>query len=335
MYEAYKQVNTEVRKHGMLLLLTKSGSMLYGTNTPSSDTDYKGVYLPYKESLLLQKTTEFIKLDTNKTGKANTSEDIDCHIDSIHKWLHLLEKGETNALDTLFSLWTDKVEYVDPRFEKVLKDNYLSFITSNPHAFVGYCISQTKKYNIRGTRYNELLEFVTYLRELPLEPETKMFTFIDHIKQHLTTNSDKYIKFVQAPGPRGAKIEEWTYLEVLGRKFADNITLEYLDQKCTEMLNSYGSRVVGNTDAIDWKAMSHAVRVILEVEELLSTSFIKFPLKDAEFIKQVKAGNVEIDKVQQLLTQKIELVDELLQTTTLNKEVDKREVSNLILSYYN
>ena len=57
----------EVAKHGKLLLLTKSGSQLYGTNTPNSDTDYKGVYLPSKESLILQKTVDFLKLDTNNT----------------------------------------------------------------------------------------------------------------------------------------------------------------------------------------------------------------------------------------------------------------------------
>ncbi len=113
------------------------------------------MYLPSKESLILQKTVDFLKLDTNNTNKANTSDDIDCHIDSLHKWLHLLEKGETNALDTLFAVWTDNILFIDEAFKIFLQSNYLSLITSNPHAFVGYCISQTKKYNItRQTIYN-------------------------------------------------------------------------------------------------------------------------------------------------------------------------------------
>lgn len=328
------EVLTQVARHGKLLLLVRSGSMLYGTNTPSSDLDYKGVFLPTKESLLLQKTVDFVKLDTNKSNNRNNSDDIDCHIDSLHKWLHLLEKGETNALDTLFAIWTDNVEFIDLAFKSYIKQNYLSLITSNPQAFVGYCISQTKKYNVRGTRYNELLAFTSYLEGLKVDRGSRISEVMPSITEHLTNQCNKYINLVQAPGPRGAKIEEWTYLEVLGRKFADNVSINYLHTKCTDMLSSYGSRVISNTDAIDWKAMSHAVRVILEVEELLSTNFIVFPLKDAEYIKQVKAGSVNIEEVQQLLTQKIEQVDQLLLTTTLNKSVDREVVNKLILSQY-
>lgn len=330
----YKLIKIKLEEHGKLILLTKSGSKLYGTDTASSDTDYKGVFVPHMDKLLLKNDVEFIKLDTNKTGVSNTIYDIDCHIDSLHKWLHLLQKGETNALDTLFAVWTDNIVYIDPAFKEFLLQNYLSLITSNPHAFVGYCISQTRKYNIRGTRYNEVEAFYRYLVELPFDNETKLSEFVRRIKQYIATNSNKFIKFVQAPGPRGSKIEQWVYLEILGRKFADNVTLGYLKDKCSDMVYSYGSRVVGNTDAIDWKAMSHAVRVILEVEELLSTSFIKFPLQDREYIKKVKAGQVAIDDVQQLLHQKIELVDSLLLSTTLNKEVCTDTVHRLILSFY-
>ena len=42
--------------HGVkILYLSKFGSHLYGTDTPESDSDFKGIFLPSKEMLFLEK----------------------------------------------------------------------------------------------------------------------------------------------------------------------------------------------------------------------------------------------------------------------------------------
>lgn len=325
-----------------VLYLTKSGSHLYGTNDDKSDTDFKGVYLPAKSNLLLGDYPEYINADTNKSNEANSSDDIDCHLDSLHKWVGLLAKGETNAIDTLFSMWSDSMVYCDSNFVKVVKDNYLKLITRNPHAFVGYCISQTRKYNVRGERYLELEFFIE-----ELESYVKSFEHLQlqaanckisaygtdiFIRQTLAEMSSKYIQFVDAPAPRGTE-GNWTYLEVLGRKFAPTVSLEYLLENITKYRDDYGNRVKQGSP-VDWKAMSHAVRVILEVEELLSTKHIQFPLKDRQYIYAVKRGNINLDDVQQFLTEKIDNVDALLETTDLPKSQDKLWINQFILSLY-
>lgn len=147
-----------------ILYITKSGSHLYGTNDENSDTDYKGIFVPSKQDVLLKQDRDYIKLDSNKSNKANTSDDIYIHLDSIYKWLNLVAKGETGAIDTLFSMWIDQSVYHIEYFTNTIKNNYLKLVTKKPQAFVDYCVSQARKYNVKGERYNELTKFLYLLK---------------------------------------------------------------------------------------------------------------------------------------------------------------------------
>jgi len=315
---------TEAKYNVTILYVTRSGSHLYGTNGPDSDEDFKGIYIPNQSDRLLGTDVPYINLDTNPTNQANTSDDIDCHLDSIHKFFHLLAKGETGAMDTLFSMWSDSAVFSHTNFVDWCKANYLQLITSNPHAFIGYAIGQSKKYNIRGERYNELVEFNAYLKVVN---QDKLGDSV------LLLGGLKHIKYVQAPAPRGTT-GSWIYLEVLGKKFAPTVTLEYLQGKLIDMQEQYGDRARKAADNIDWKALSHALRVVLEVRELLSTNFIKFPLRDRVYLKYTKAGELPVDDVIASLEYYIGDVDELLKTTTLPAKQNTDLVNSYILSLY-
>jgi len=326
---------TEAKYDVTILYVTRSGSHLYGTNGPASDEDFKGIYIPNQSDRLLGTDVPYINLDTNPTNQANTPDDIDCHLDSIHKFFHLLAKGETGAMDTLFSMWSDSVVFSHTDFVDWCKANYLQLITSNPHAFIGYAIGQSKKYNIRGERYNELVKFNGFLESLNFAITLLGDCKLDDAYPQILAELDNYkhIKYVQAPAPRGTT-GNWTYLEVLGKKFAPTITLEYLQDKLIDMQEQYGDRARKAVDNIDWKALSHALRVVLEVRELLSTNFIKFPLHDRNHLKAVKQGRILVDDVIGDLSSKITEVDELLKSTTLPAKQDADLVNSYILSLY-
>ena len=49
----------------------KFGAHLYGTDTKTSDLDYKGIFLPSVEEILLNKIPKCINLSTNKTNIKN------------------------------------------------------------------------------------------------------------------------------------------------------------------------------------------------------------------------------------------------------------------------
>ncbi|HSH50380.1 MAG TPA: nucleotidyltransferase domain-containing protein, partial [Bacteroidales bacterium] len=59
-----------------LLLLSKSGSHLHGTETEDSDLDYKGVFLPDINFCLMNETPRYINFSTGSDNTKNSNEDI-------------------------------------------------------------------------------------------------------------------------------------------------------------------------------------------------------------------------------------------------------------------
>ena len=60
------------------------GSHLYGTDSPSSDRDYKGVFLPSKRDLYLARTPKSLSFNTKTdTTTKNTSTDTDRELYSL------------------------------------------------------------------------------------------------------------------------------------------------------------------------------------------------------------------------------------------------------------
>ena len=69
-----------------LLLISKFGSHLYGTNTEKSDHDYKGLYLPNINDMLCG---EFVKSKTFKIDdtRKNNDNDLDLELFSLQYFL--------------------------------------------------------------------------------------------------------------------------------------------------------------------------------------------------------------------------------------------------------
>ena len=85
----------------------KFGSHLYGTATPDSDLDYKGVFLPTKEQIYLgniPKSNSHSTKQTSIEGVKNSNDDVDTEIYSLHYFIKLACEGQTVALDMLMLL---------------------------------------------------------------------------------------------------------------------------------------------------------------------------------------------------------------------------------------
>jgi len=80
------------------------GSHLYGTDTPQSDLDVEGVYLPDAHDILLQRVKETIETGTSKArGDKTAPGDVEREVYSLQRYLELLAEGQTIALDMLFA----------------------------------------------------------------------------------------------------------------------------------------------------------------------------------------------------------------------------------------
>lgn len=324
-----------------VLYVTISGSKLYGTNSESSDTDYKGIFLPSKESVLLKTDKDTYSENTNNSKEKNSSEDIDFTLHSVYQFFNLLKKSETGSVDMLFSMFReDTIVYENKYFTNLMKNNYKSFLNKDMKAFVGYALGQAKRFGIKGARYDELRNFVQYFESIPIKPQEnlKLGTVFDIIEQELETKQYKYIKTLMAPGPRSNRVQpDIKYLVVLGKMFSGDITFDYFLDKINEQFNQFGNRTktIADTESkTDFKALSHSLRIMKEVFELVETGFIQFPLTYADEIKQVKSGNCNVEEVIDNIQNNLDSIDYKLETSHLPNKADEKLINELLLSFY-
>lgn len=325
-----------------VVYLIQSGSKLYGTDNQNSDTDYIGIFIPSRRSVLMKQDPEHLVLSTGKANSKNTAEDTDIQLWSIYKFLNLVKKGETGALDLLFSLKAQhksEITIIDKKsFTSILLQDFNKFLSRDLRAFVGYCLGQAKKYNIKGARYSELETFYREFKRLHYFTDQTLEDIEDSIRKLIDTYKFDYIKMVYAEGPRRHGISNIWYIEILGRKHALNISIGEFMTRIDRLFNSFGARTLAAANGVDNKALSHATRVILECEELLETGHITFPLKDREFIKAIKyhedlinGNDLNLESLMQFLEVKLDKVNQLLETSTLPEKVSQLTIDRVLM----
>ena len=324
----------EQEQNCKVVYITKYGSKLYGTDNPNSDTDYKGVFIPNKNDVLLKRDLEHFNFNSNDANTKNSKDDIDLQLFSIYKFFNLLKKGETGAMDILFSMFREDTQiYNDQEFTSVIMQNYKKFYNRNLHSFVGYCVGQSKVYNVRGERFNELHLFVKKFNSLVKEQgEEKLESVFSLIDEMFSEYAYKYIKYVTADTSRGSgETKQGQYVEVLGKRFLGTVTVKYFAEKITDMEEQFGNRARASAKGVDFKALSHAVRVISEVEELIDNDFITFPLKNRVYVTSVKEGNETLEDVMDYLDNKLNIVQEKLENSNLPQRSDEVFIDDLLL----
>ena len=87
-----------------IIVEIKFGSHLYGTATPKSDLDIRGIYIPCAKDILLQRIKPVItKKRSKRLSEKNLPGDIDYELYSPEKYLSCLAKGQSFALEMLFA----------------------------------------------------------------------------------------------------------------------------------------------------------------------------------------------------------------------------------------
>lgn len=130
-----------------LILKVLTGSTLYGTNIKGvSDLDYIGVCIPNKEYILgTEKFDQSIeRTNAPDSGKRNTSEDSDCTIYSLPKFIHLLTMNNPTILETMYARENNIIFCNE--FGQMLIDNRDLFLSLKvKHTYGGYAYSQRMK----------------------------------------------------------------------------------------------------------------------------------------------------------------------------------------------
>ena len=314
-----------------LLYLIKSGSQLYGTNTPKSDTDYLGLFLPTIESCLLRRAPDHFV--TSSSGKAsNTQDDTDITLWSVQYWLNMVKRGDTQALDLLFS-YTNKNAIIFNHEYNNHSDRMTDWFEDNHHAlfnprkansFVGYAIGQASKYGIKGSRLGVLKQIVEYFDELDVNPASTLNEYMDDILEQFEDEKYCYASHVNLIRS----------IHIVGKTHIGNITMSEFLGRIYKQYEGYGARSHESIEGSDWKALSHAYRAVTEYYDLLKTGEIKFPLYNAELIKEIKSGKHLFESVQEFISKALEKIDTALTEPIVEGYYDDKFASNFILNLY-
>jgi len=77
------------------------------------------------------------------------------------------------------------------------------------------------------------------------------------------------------------------------------LRIDYALGIITKFYEEYGKRaqLAAENKGIDWKAVSHAIRAAYQIKEILTENNITFPLKEADFIRKVKGGELDYNTI--------------------------------------
>ena len=294
-----------------IIVKMKFGAHLYGTATSDSDLDYKGIFLPTKEQLLLGCVPKSHNYSTGKDESRNTRNDIDIELYSFHYFIKLACDGQTVAMDMLHApesmiLMKSKI------WDKIVK-NKQKFYTKNLKSFIDYARRQASKYGIKGSRINAALQVLEKLKKE--DPSKKMRAVWNQLPrvEHC---------YDVAPDPNGMR-----QYQVCGKSFQESATIGYVIPILEKFYNDYGRRakLAAENKNIDWKAVSHALRAAYQTKEILTENTINFPLRTADFLIKVKKGKLDyLSEVGPVLETLMEEVENLALSSNLPETVDRK-----------
>lgn len=284
------------------------GSHLYGTNSETSDRDYKGVFMPTREQILLQRVPHSINESTKKGTEKNTSDDTDRERYSLHYFLHLACEGETVALDMLHApelFWLES-----SGIWQALVAQRAMFYTKSLKAFVGYARRQAAKYGVKGSRLSEAKKIIEFLQAQP--PSLRIEDVWDELPtgEHIHKTSNEV-------GP---------LYEVCGKKLTARGFCHHYIPMLQAFADRYGDRAkqAEENKGVDWKAVSHAFRAAYQVKHILVDGGYTYPLPETELIKHVKSGKMHFaNEVGPKLDSLMEELEALSAASTLPVKVDR------------
>lgn len=315
-----------------LIVEMRYGAHLYGTDTPGSDLDLKGVYLPEARDILLQRVKGSVSLGPAKEpGEKNAPGDVDREVYSLQRYLALLAEGQTVALDMLFAPETAMTMTPCPLWREI-QARADRLVSRRASGFVRYCRQQANKYGLKGARVATARQALAILSAAEDRlGTTARLAEIAEEADALARLGHAALVDMPMPGDRVVR-----HLEVCGRRIPFTASLKTAREVLQRLVEEFGQRALQaeRNEGIDWKALSHAVRVGREAIELFATGRITFPLSYADHIRRIKAGEIPYEAVESEIEGLLADVEAAAATSPLPEAPDQAMIEELVLLAY-
>lgn len=305
------------------------GSRLYGTNTPESDYDYKVLYLPKFDDVLLGRSFSNFKARFNPDGSVLLGDGpmpdngYEMEFVALQTFMRDFLFGQTYAVEMAFAMVHGFGEHGGDvkAFNKTLelvKTLVNDWQSDNVSGMVGFAMKQTFDYVHRGQRLNEAQLFLTTLEEVGgkvslvknCERLDSLFNgrrVLDHVND--VGNSTYPGRFSMKRVVNGKREED--ALCFAGRTYVESTPLSEMLANLRRMVKSYGTRSTSAAvHQVDSKSLMHAVRVYQQVLELLGTGTLTFPRPNRDELLGVKSLTTPMEEV----VEKLKSLDAQVQT---------------------
>jgi predicted nucleotidyltransferase len=313
-----------------LVFLTFSGSTLYGTRVEGkSDADVRGLFLPSIRTLALEEAPKSLRFTTGGKESGNTSDDADIDLWSLQYWLlNLLPKGDMGALDLLFSPSHEACTlFRSPMLNAVFAAPLRLISTERGRGYAEYSLGQAKKYGIKGSHLGALRAADRFLSERRPGPEEHLSSYFQSLVE--ACNDERFCAVQDIKGRQ--------MLRLCGKLHEGTIRVEEFARRVEADMGRFGERAreAERNRGMDLKALSHALRALMQMEELLTTGTIHFPLKGRGELISVKEGRIGRDEVESRILKYLAAVDALRETASFHGDPDADFARCCLMSCYN
>ena len=308
----------------------RAGAHLYGTATPASDLDLKAVVLPGARDILLQLVAPTVSetsrpLAVERRGPG----DVDVETHSLQRFLALLAAGQPIAVEMLFAPDAALTAAPDPLWREVQALGP-RLLTRQAGVFVRYCRRQAELYGAKGARAAAARRALEALAAAEAAHGTQARLGEIAAGLEALAAATPHLALADIAVQDGRVVR---HLDVCGRKAPFTATIRAARELAERVVAGYGQRALEaeRQEGVDWKALSHAVRVGREAIELLGTGRLCFPLASAPRLLAIKLGQVPygevVDEVEAVLAE----VEAAQRTSSLPEAPDLAAAEALVV----
>lgn len=349
----------DLRDKGLMLFEVISGSRAYGTHKPTSDTDYRGVYILPQENLYGFNYIEQVSDATN-----------DMVYYEIGRFLQLLQAQNPNTIE-LFNMPEENIIYKHPLFNEILKHkgDFISKVCRD--SFGGYAVAQIQKarglnkkiVNPMPKERKGILDFChvvvdydtiplkNFLSDRGYTQDRCGLVNLPHARDLYALFYDQYALTEGSIGYRGITNADDTSNEVrlssIPKGQSSVATMIYNKDGYTKYCKDYKEywdweekknqdRYNTNMEhgkGYDVKNMMHCIRLVRMATEIAEQKKVIVKRPDAAELMLIRNGEMEYDALLQEAETKIKLLDELYANSNLPDSINRDFVNELLVNF--